>query len=206
MPDSPREIIRPSLPPVMPVKPSAISGHRWVRVVFWIVTGLMAVFVFGAFLLPGEVSVSRTIVIRAKPAEVFAQVETLKQWEQWGPWFRRNHIVETVYTGPASGPGAMLAWKSKQEGEGRLKITSSHPPQSVQLAVEFGEVSGAEMFLDCSRAGEGQTEVKWTFHADFGGNMARRYFGLLLPRLVGDDMEEGLAGLKELLEKPAAAP
>lgn len=206
MPDTPREIIRPSLPPVMPAKPSMIAGQRWVRMVFWCVAGLMALFVFGAFLLPKEVTVSRSTVIRATPREVFAQVETLRNWENWGPWFQRDPFLDKIYTGPETGTGAMLAWKSKTEGEGRVKITAVHPPGSVRLAVEFGEASGAEMSFDITSTGDGNSEVKWTLHADFGGNMARRYFGLLLPKFAGGDMEEGLAGLKQLLEKPAAAP
>ena len=36
--------------------------------------------------------------------------------------------------------------------------------------------------------------------------MARRYFGLLLPKVIGKDLDEGLANLKQVLEKPAAAP
>jgi hypothetical protein len=204
MPDTPREIIRPSLPPVMPAKPSMIAGQRWVRLVFWCVAGLMALFVFGAFLLPKEVTVSRSTVIRAKPAEVFTQVETLKNWENWGPWFERDPFLEKTYTGPESGTGAMLAWKSNKEGDGRLKIIAAHPPGSLRLAVEFGAASGAEMSFDISSTGDGSSEVKWTLHADFGGNMARRYFGLLMPKFAGGDMEEGLASLKQLLEKSAA--
>ncbi len=206
MPDPPREIIRPSLPDVMPRKESVISGKRWVRVLFWVVAGLMALFVFGAFLLPKNVQLSRSTVIRATPQEVFARVETLKHWEKWGPWFRRDPFLEKTYTGPESGEGAMLAWRSKKEGEGRMKITSSHPPGSVVLAVEFDGGSEAEMSFQIAGNRPDATEVTWNFRADFGGNMARRYFGLLLPRFVGGDMEEGLAGLKQLLETPAAAP
>lgn len=203
--NEPRETIRPSLPSVMPVKEPSISGSRPLRVLFYVIAGLMAVFVFGAFLLPREVSVDRSTVIRATPGEVFARLDALKKWEAWGPWFERDPFLEKVYSGPESGPGAMLAWNSKKEGEGKLKILSSNPPGSLRLAVIFGEGNEAEMAFDVSGTGSGTTEVKWTFHTDFGSNMARRYFGLVMPGLVGRDLEDGLESLKKLLEKPAAA-
>ena len=175
------------------------------RILFYVIAGLMAAFVFGAFLLPQNVSVSRSEVINAAPGEVFAQVESLKKWEAWGPWFQRDPFLEKIYSGPEAGAGAMLEWHSKKEGDGKIKITSSHPPGSVRLAVVFGEANDAEMVFDISGTGTGATEVKWTFHADFGSNMARRYFGLLMPRMAGRDLEEGLMSLKQLLEKPRAA-
>ena len=199
----PREIIRPSLPDVMPVKESAVSGKRSLRILFWAISLLMAVFVFGAFLLPSEVSVTRSTVIRTTPGKVFDTLQNLKKWESWGPWFQRDPFLDKVYSGPESGNGALLAWSSKKEGTGKMKITFTRAPSTVQLAVEFGESGEAEMAFDVSGTGDGTTEVKWTFHTDFGSNMARRYFGLLMPRLVGKDLDEGLESLKLLLENPA---
>jgi hypothetical protein len=166
----------------------------------------MAVFVFGAFLLPGEVEVTRTVVMKAPPGKIFDQISTLKRWETWGPWFQRDPFLEKIYSGPDTGAGAMLAWQSKKEGDGRLKILSSNPPGTLRLAVVFGDNNEAVMAFDLNGTGNGSTEVKWTVQADFGDNMARRYFGLVMPRLVGPDLEEGLESLKRLVEEPAAAP
>ena len=207
VPDSSaRETIRPSLPPVMPESTPALSGNRALRILFWIIASLMTAFVFGAFLLPGEVSVSRAVVIKAPPAAVFAQLESLRKWEAWGPWFQRDPFLEKEFSGPERGPGAMLVWRSKKEGQGKIKITSAVVPGTLRAAVDFGEGGDAEMAFDLRGTGDGATEVKWTLRADFGSNMARRYFGLLLPRMAGPDLEAGLASLQQLLEKPAAAP
>ena len=186
------------------MRESAVSGKRPLRILFWVISILMAAFVFGAFFLPADVSVSRTVVIRSTPGKVFDTLQNLKKWESWGPWFQRDPFLDKVYSGPESGNGAMLAWSSKKEGQGKLKITSTKAPASLHLAVVFGESGDAEMAFDISGTGEGNTEVKWTFHTDFGSNMARRYFGLVMPRLVGKDLEEGLESLKQVLENPAA--
>lgn len=190
----------------MPEKEARPGVRRALRVLFWIIAGAMVLFVFGAFLLPQRVSVSRSVVIQAPPGAVFAQLESLKKWEAWGPWFQREKFLEKEYSGPESGPGAMLAWRSKEEGDGKVKIVSAQPPGTLRAAVDFGDGGEAELSFDLSGAGAGATEVTWTFATDFGQNMARRYFGLLLPRMAGRDLDEGLANLKQLLEKPAPAP
>lgn len=206
MPGSARETIRPSFPPVLGEAEPNPASRRWMRVVFYVLCGLITLFVAGAFFLPREVRVTRTAVIRAAPAAVYAELESLKRWEAWGPWFQREKFLEKEYSGPDAGPGALLAWKSKNEGEGKVKIVTAQAPHTVRAAVDFGEGGEAELSFDLNGTGDGTTEVQWTLTADFGQNMARRYFGLILTRLAGRDLDEGLANLKALLEKPAAAP
>lgn len=187
------------------MEPSA-GTRRALRVLFWVLSIGMTLFVFGAFLLPQKVRVTRSIVIEATPGAVFAQLESFRKWEAWGPWFQRDPFLEKEFSGPESGTGAMLVWRSKKEGDGKIKIVSAMLPGTLRAAVDFSEGGAAELTFDISGTGSGATEVQWTFETDFGANMARRYFGLLLPKVIGKDLDEGLANLKQVLEKPAAAP
>ena len=141
MPGSARETIRPSLPPVMGEAEPNPASRRWVRVFCYVLCGLITLFVAGAFFLPREVRVTRTAIIKATPAAVFAELESLKRWEAWGPWFQRDPFLEKVYSGPEYGEGAMLAWTSKKEGEGRLKIISSRPPGSRDVQSARAEIT-----------------------------------------------------------------
>ena len=206
MPGEFTETIRPTVPPVLGGRVLPATVPPALRVVFWIVSISLALFVFGAFLLPGKVRVEREIVIKALPAQVLARLESLKQWEAWGPWFQRDPFMKKDFSGPDYGVGAMLAWKSKNDGEGKVKIVSVMPSGTVRAAVDFGENGEADISFFVTETTFLATRVKLRFETDFGTNMARRYFGLLLPKVIGKDLDEGLANLKQLLEKPAAAP
>src|SRR5262245_25275055 len=104
----------------MPENAPALPAKRGMRILFYVIAGLMTAVVLGAFLLQRGVRVGRAGEIRATAGEVFAEIESLKKWEAWGPWFQRDPFLEKAYTGPESGTGAMLAWSSKKEGDGKV--------------------------------------------------------------------------------------
>ena len=47
----------------------------------------------------------------------------------------------------------------------------------------------------------GKSEVIWTSYTRIGGNPLEKYFGLLMDKYIGSDIEEGLNSLKKLVEK-----
>ena len=175
---------------------------RILRILFWVTSVLLVAFVVAAFFLPRQMKVSRAVVISAGPVAVFDKLQSLKQWESWGPWFRRDRFVDKKFDGPESGEGAVMDWKSSGGETGRVKIVSALRPESLHLAVQFTDSGDAETWFELKDAGGGATELTWGFQADFGQNMARRYFGLFAAHTGGNDLEEGLANLKALLEKP----
>ena len=132
----------------------------------------------------------------------FDKLQSFKQWESWGPWFERDRFVDKKFDGPESGAGAMMDWKTSAGETGRIKIVSALLPQSLHLAVQFTDNGNAETWFELKNAGGGMTELTWGFQADFGQNMARRYFGVFASHTVARDLEEGLANLKALLEAP----
>jgi Polyketide cyclase / dehydrase and lipid transport len=176
------------------------------RVLFWVVSILMTAFVLGGFFLPRHLKVTRTMAIRSEAVAVFDRLQSFRQWESWAPWFRRDRFIEKNFGGPESGIGAMMAWKSKSEGEGRIKIISASIPNSLNMAVEFGDRGEADTWFEIRDGGGGNVSLTWGFQTDFGQNMARRYFGLLLRPQVERDLGEGLENLKALMEKPAGVP
>jgi hypothetical protein len=182
-----------------------ISKPRLLRSLFWIVSVLMTAFVVGGFLLPRDLTITRSVTIRATPMEVYDQFQSFKNWETWGPWFQRDPFLEKKFEGEP-GLGALMSWKSRSEGEGRVKIVSARTGQSLRMAVDYGSNGSADLSIDLDEKSEGVTEVKWGFHTDFGQNMAKRYFGLYFAGTVKDDLEEALSNLKSKLENPPAPP
>ena len=194
------------LPPVdAAAEARSASRARILRILFWTFSILMILVAVGAFFLPSQVKVTRSVTIKSAPAALLDQVHSFRKWAAWAPWFRRDPLLVTDFTGPESGPGAMMSWSSKKEGDGRIKIVSASLASGLRMAVDFGDSGEADMWFDLRDAGDAATELTWGFQVDFGHNMGRRYFGMMLRGAVERDLEEGLANLKALLEKPVAA-
>ncbi len=170
------------------------------KFVFWLVVALLAIFFVGAWLLPGQVGLERSIRIERPQAQVFAVLEDLDRFNEWSPWYRHEHDAEYWRSGPDRGPGAALNWRGERLGEGSMTIISQQPPDTIDTQVRFGgQPEPAIANYRLQALGPDATQLTWTFSARMAWPQAR-WFGLLLPRYIGADYEDGLASLKALVE------
>lgn len=162
---------------------------------------LVVLLVLVGLLLPASAHVERTTTIDAPTANVFALVNSYRNFNRWSPWAERD--PETVYTyeGPDSGVGAKMSWASQnpQVGTGFQTITASQPYSRVETLLDFGSQGTAEAFFDLEETDSG-TVVTWGFDTEFGMNLVSRYFGLMFDRWIGADYEAGLANLLKVAE------
>ena len=184
------------------------SWRKWLKWLAASAGGLMALVAVGGFFLPSSLEVRRERLMPVPAPDLYERVASLRRWPEWATWWQREPFLEVEHTGPEAGAGASMAWRSKQEGEGRAKIMSVSPDRELALAFDFGERGDARsVFRFEESADRKQTRVEWIFHTDFGGNTGRRYFGLLFRRWVEKDLEEGLARLEAAaLEKSVPLP
>lgn len=177
------------------------------RIARRIVVGLMiflTVIISAGFLLPRTVHIERSIEIDAPAAEVFDRVNRLQSWQAWTPWGpEEDPSVEMTYGGAEQGVGAWFAYTSDMMGAGRLTITNSDRPRQIDYELIFIEqqqtTAGRMTFAESA----GKTTVTWQFDADMGMNPISRYMGLVLDRLLGDDLQRGLENLKRVSEGQA---
>ena len=165
-----------------------------------VVLGL--VLVLGGILLPSTTRVERDAYIVSPPAEVFAVVDSLARFNEWSPWSGLDPDTVYTYSGPATGVGASMNWVGDATvGSGSQKILESRPTSSVVTAIDFGASRATGTF---ALAGEGPgTRVRWSIASEHGYNLLQRWLGvLLLERMIGPDIELGLARLKLLMETP----
>ncbi len=163
----------------------------------------MAAVAVGGFFLPASLEVERERAIPLAAPELYERVASLKRWQEWASWWQREPFLEVEYSGPESGAGSAMQWRSKNEGEGRAKILSVSPNREVALAVDFGERGDASSLIRFTESNDPtQTLVQWKFRTNFGANTGRRYFGLLFRSWVERDLEISL----ERLETAAARP
>ena len=174
---------------------------RILRWIVRIVLVLAIIFIGGAYVLPREVSVARSVEIDAPPSEVFPHVNSLKAGANWSPWLERDPDVQLTYSGPDEGVGAKLEWASEhpQVGNGVQEIIASETDKQVSAALDFGPMGTAVANFDLVETG-GKTDLTWGFTTDLGMNPMARWMGLMMDRWVGRDYEAGLSNLKALVE------
>ncbi len=174
------------------------------RVLKWIlgiVVALAIIVVGGAYLLPREVTVARSVEIDAEAEKVFPHVNSLKASQAWSPWLGIDPDIQTMFSGPDEGVGSKLDWVSEhpQVGNGSQEIVESEANARVATALDFGEMGTAKAEFLLAGSGAG-TAVTWTLVADMGNNPIGRWMGLMMDGMVGADYEKGLANLKTLVE------
>lgn len=162
--------------------------------------GLALLFVAIGVFLPSRAVVERETTIDAPRATVFALLNDFRQVNKWSPWLKPDPNVRVDITGPRRGVGATLSWDGNIIGSGGQTITASEPHERVVTRMSQGDSDDlvtATFELEETDTG---THVTWRLEADFGRNLAGRYYGLMLDNIFGDELDGGLAELAILAE------
>lgn len=174
-------------------------------IVLVVIVGALAVI---GFLVPREQHVERSLTVQANAASTFDQINNLKNWENWSPWIKLDPASIRNYSEPASGSGAYYTWSSENQnvGKGKMTITESQPLSLIKTKLEFEGMEPATGYFKIEPDGEG-TKVTWAFDANMGSNPFYRLMGLMMDRMLGENFNEGLAGIKKAAEAaPVTAP
>lgn len=152
------------------------------------------------FLLPGKIHVERTMKLNASQRTIFNQVNSLKNWESWFPWFQQDTTMEFVFSGPVTGVGAALKWMStdRNVGNGSVSIISSFSSDSLEVIFDFAEKGKSTekfIFLKEDRG----TNVICSIDSDLGMNPLSRWVGLFSDQLIGPDIDQGLFNLEQIV-------
>jgi uncharacterized protein YndB with AHSA1/START domain len=155
----------------------------------------------GSLLLSGDFKVTRSQLVAAPPERVYELVVDPRRWKEWSVWNRRDPAMQISYEGAASGVGAVWAWKSATEGDGRMSFTAAEPARRLAYDLyfpDFGTTSTGEITLVAEGGG---TRVTWSMAGNMGSNPMFRWIALFADRMVGKDFDEGLAQLKQVAEQ-----
>lgn len=170
-----------------------------------IMVGIVAII---GWFLPEKISLERSLVMKAAPPVIYEQVNTLKNWEKWSPWFKMDTAQVITYNTIPSGTGASYHWKGSKTMEGTITIVESKLPEQLVTRLEFeGEEHPATSTFRFTPEGTG-TRVDWSFEATAGANPFGRIFWYTAGKsMIGQSFEEGLFDLNRLTEKmPALTP
>ena len=164
--------------------------------------GIAVVFVGYVAMQPSEFRVVRTATVSAPTPDVFAQVNNFHHWQAWSPWAKLDPAAKATFGGPPAGPGAVFMWAGNDKvGEGRMTLTESHPSDLVKIKVEFVKpFEGTNTTEFTFKAHGDQTAVTWSMAGR--NNFVAKALCLFMnmDRMIGRDMENGLAQLKSVVE------
>ena len=172
----------------------------WKKIALGMVA-LLVLLLLAGMALPSAGHVERTVVVNAKPAEVFALTATLKRWPDWSAWTTNRFPDLTFrYSGPDTGVGAVMIAAGKTSGDGTVTISAVDPANGLTYTLDFNH--GSQIFLGAIRHANTPDglRVTWTLDAQLGRNPLKRWAGLAMGTLMGGDMEQGLARLKAQVE------
>ncbi len=174
--------------------------HTFKKVGMWLLV-VFSLLVIISLMLPNAVKIERSIVINKPTPVIFEQINTLRNWTNWSPWYEKDSLVKMDYFGPESGVGAGYSWSStnSEVGKGKLNIAYS-TYDSIATNLDFMENGIATGYFTFKAVGD-STKVTWGMDADMSKPfVVGKYFGLLMESFVAADFEKGLSKLKKHVE------
>ena len=150
----------------------------------------------------GSFRVARSIEIAAPAGAIFPYLVDFHRWTEWSPWEGLDPNLTRLYSGAASGVGAVYEWAGiRKAGQGRMEIVAADAPGSLSVSLQFvkpfASTSVASFTLEPSGAG---TRVTWSMVGR--KTVMTRIMGVFMSmdKMVGPDFARGLARLAAQVE------
>jgi len=161
--------------------------------------GLITTFVIGNG-VPDEMTVTQTMKMNAPASAAYNQVNELKNWENWSPWYKMEPDMDLTYSGNTSGANSWYKWKGDKTGEGQLTIKNTVPNKRIDTYLEFKGMGDSNGFWEFKPNGNA-TDVTWGMTAKTGDNFfAKAMTKMFFPRAMKKSFNEGLTNMKGIVE------
>ena len=152
--------------------------------------------VFGISLfIPSNVRISRAINMKAGPEAVWKQVDDMRRWPTWNPFFAGvdpSAIIELDTTGNQLRAmrvnGTDISWQQSGKNE---RIAAMNRP---------GRKPVLNGWKSMQIAGSDSTTVQWYMDFKLSWYPWEKFSSLLFERSYGSQMELGLTNLKKIAE------
>lgn len=152
-----------------------------------------------------EYAVERSIVIERPIAEVFDYAKYLKNQEYYSVWSLKDPDSRKTYQGIDGTVGFVAGWDSdnKEVGSGEQEIKNIIDGERIDFELRFFSpfeaVEPAYMITESTT--NNQTLVRWGFQGKFKYPMNIMLLMMDFEKMIGDDLDQGLNNLKNILEK-----
>jgi len=166
---------------------------------------LVAIILIAALFIKKDMTAEREVVINKTKQEVYDYIKLLANQNNYSKWARKDPAMKKTFRGTDNTVGFVSAWESdsKEVGKGEQEIKKIDEGKRIDYELRFMEPmeSKATAYMITDSIAPNQTRVKWGFagRINYPFNFIRLFMDM--EKSVGDDFEEGLKNLKEILEK-----
>ena len=170
----------------------------------YILIGIVLILILLGLIAPKDYEVSRSIVIDRDIKEVFQYLKLVKNQDDWSPWKKKDPNMVQSSRGTDGEVGFISKWRgNKKVGEGEQEIISIVENESIDTQLRFFKPWKSESIghFVVNTVEDEQTLVTWGFSGKNKFPMSLFMLLMNMDKTVGKDFEEGLASLKEILEK-----
>jgi hypothetical protein len=132
-------------------------------------------------------------------------VNDLHNWQAWSPWAKLDPQAKVTFEGAPAGQGAVFTWSGNDDvGEGRMTLAESRPNELIRIQVAFVRpFEGGNVSEFAFKPDGAQTAVTWTMSGRNGFIGKAMCLFVDMDKMLGGDMEKGLAQMKAVTEAKA---
>jgi hypothetical protein len=167
------------------------------------VVGIVGAVVGLAARQPKNFKMSRSLLIKATPDQIFPHINNLQNFNVWNPWAELDPTSRSVFEGATEGVGAAMHWVGNgQVGEGRMTCTVSQPYELIQFRMDFMKPMQATNIAEFTLQARGDgTLVTWSMSGT--NSLFGKIVHLVMncDDMVGGQFDKGLKNLAGVVEK-----
>ncbi len=176
---------------------------KFLKILLVIIVIIIAVPLIIALFVKKDYALARSIVINKPTQQVYDYVKLLNNQDHFSKWNMLDPAKKTTNAGTDGTVGFVYAWDSEvsQAGKGEQEIKSLKDGKEVNMEVRFERPfkSVLQASFQTEPVADNQTKITWGIngHNPYPMNI----MNLMMPSMLGNDIDTSLNNLKVLLEK-----
>lgn len=177
---------------------------RYLRLLAFVAGSVVLLLLLLYSLLPSQGRVSREMAVNASPSVIYHQIVQLRNYEKWFPWLVADPNAKVQYSQPSIGAGSYFTWDSrlKNLGSGKFEVTDTYPDSLVKFRMLYKTIPEADGSLIIQKdLHHPYCIVLWQVQVEAGWKPWLRLFSLMMDKMVGPALENGLTNLKIVSEQ-----
>ena len=178
---------------------------KTLKILLFVVVVIIAVPLLIALFAKKDYSVEKEIIVNQPSELVFDYIRFLKNQDNFSVWMDMDTNVRQEFRGTDGTVGFVSAWESddKNVGAGEQEIIAIQEGERIDYELRFIEPfsSTSQAYMTTESIAHDQTLVKWGFVGRMNFPMNLMLVVMNFEDMIGDDLQQGLNNLKEILEK-----
>jgi hypothetical protein len=166
---------------------------------------VIAALLIAALFTQKEYTVVRETNIIKPKQSVFEYIKFLKNQDSFSKWANMDPNMKKEYKGIDGTVGFVSAWDSndKKVGKGEQEIVKITEGERIDYELRFIKpfAGKAKAHMLTKKIGENETRVIWGIESGMKYPMNLMLLFMNMDKIMGNDLEVGLANLKKALEK-----